>query len=99
MRKFLITLLLASAAASPALAGPDKWSDRQQAHEDRQQAREDRQQAREDRQQARDTAREDRSAEHPQFTPHFDKQPQPQPQSFSGAQNDQPNALANIDAY
>jgi Ni/Co efflux regulator RcnB len=100
MRKFLITLLLASAAASPALAGPDKWSDRQQAHEDRQQAREDRQQAREERQQTRDTAREDRSADRPQFTPHFDRPQTPmQTQSFNGGQNYQPNARANIDAY
>jgi hypothetical protein len=63
MRKFLISLLLASAAASPALAAPRDSSDRQQAREDRQSAREDRQSAREERQSAREdrqSAREDR---------------------------------------
>jgi len=53
MRKFLISLLLAGAAATPAIAGPHDWSDRQSAQEDRQSAREDRQSAREDRQSAR----------------------------------------------
>src|SRR5947209_10617583 len=63
MRKILISILLAGAAASPALAqdAGDRWhhgdgkparEDRQQAHEDRQQAHEERQQAREERQQA-----------------------------------------------
>ena len=60
MRKFLIPLLLASAAASPAMAGPRHDSDTQQVREDRQQVREDRQQAREDRQQARSDARSER---------------------------------------
>ena len=46
MRKLLISLLLASAAATPALADPPK--DSEQAREERQQAREDRQQARKD---------------------------------------------------
>jgi Ni/Co efflux regulator RcnB len=41
MRKLLITLLMASAAATPALAGPRHDSDRQQTREERQQARED----------------------------------------------------------
>src|SRR4051812_4538844 len=45
MRKLLISLLLAGAAASPALASPE--SDREQAREERAQAREQRQQARE----------------------------------------------------
>lgn len=63
MRKLLISLLLASAVATPAIAGPRNWSDRQQAQSDRQQAREDRQQVREERQQVR----EDRSAERPSF--------------------------------
>jgi hypothetical protein len=49
MRKVLITLLLASAATSPALAQRPDPSDRQQAREERQQAREDRQSAREER--------------------------------------------------
>jgi hypothetical protein len=44
MRKFLITLLMASAAATPAIAAGPRHdsSDRQQAREERQQAREDR---------------------------------------------------------
>jgi hypothetical protein len=42
MRKILITLLMASAAATPALAaGPRHDSDRQQAREDKQQARQE----------------------------------------------------------
>ena len=48
MRKVLISVLLASAAASPALAQRPDPSDRQQAREERQQAREDRQSAREE---------------------------------------------------
>jgi Ni/Co efflux regulator RcnB len=56
MRKLLFTILLASAAASPALAAQHN-SDRDQAREDRQQVREERQQAREERQQ---TVRENR---------------------------------------
>jgi Ni/Co efflux regulator RcnB len=46
MRKLLISILLASAAATPALADPPK--DRDQAREERQQAREQRQQSRQD---------------------------------------------------
>jgi hypothetical protein len=42
MRKVLISLLLASAAASPALAERPNWSDRQQAREDRQESRAER---------------------------------------------------------
>ncbi|MGE5562230.1 MAG: RcnB family protein [Bacillota bacterium] len=77
MRKFLIFLLLASAAASPALAGPRDFTDRQQAREDRQQAREDRQQAREDRVQVR----EDRSADRPTFVaPRAERDMQPRQQ-------------------
>lgn len=60
MRKFLISLLLASAAASPAIAAPDgnsNWqrsrSDSTQSREERQQAREEREKAREERPQAR----------------------------------------------
>ena len=48
MRKLLISLLLASAAASPALADP--LDDRQQTREEREQAREERRQNREERQ-------------------------------------------------
>jgi hypothetical protein len=51
MRKLLISLLLASAAASPALAAPNDSSDRQQARADRQQARSE---ARAERQQVRE---------------------------------------------
>lgn len=68
MRKFLIPILLASVAASPALAAPrdrshddDTRTERQQSKEDRHQVREsredtrvERQQAREDRQQLRE---------------------------------------------
>ena len=59
MRKLLISILLASAAASPAIAGPRDSSDQQQAREDRQQAR---QEARQEQQQAREQVRMDRSA-------------------------------------
>ena len=48
MRKLLISILLASAAASPALAARHNDSDREQAREERQQAREERQQSREE---------------------------------------------------
>jgi Ni/Co efflux regulator RcnB len=71
MRKILISVLLASAAAAtPALAQPGNWSDHQQAREDRQQVREDRQQAREERQQSRSESRAERPAnvERPQIT-------------------------------
>src|SRR5690349_10236753 len=81
MRKFLITLLLASAAATPALAGPRDHSD-----SDRQQAREDRQAAHEERQQARQESRSERAAERPSFTPRSVDAPQARPQ-FSGNPN------------
>ena len=80
MRKFLIPLLLASAAASPAIAGPRDWSDNQQQAQDHQQAREDHQQAREERQQARAEAREERSA--PAFAPQ--ERMQRQQEQFAG---------------
>lgn len=54
MRRILISLLLASAAASPAIAAPHNWAGRQSAQEDRQSAREERQSAREERQSARE---------------------------------------------
>ena len=47
MRKSLISLLLATAAASPALAAPNDDNDRDQARAERQQARSERQQQRE----------------------------------------------------
>src|SRR4051812_28597624 len=54
MRRILISLLLASAAASPAIAAPHNWAGRQDAQEDRQSAREERQSSRDDRQAARE---------------------------------------------
>jgi Ni/Co efflux regulator RcnB len=63
MRKLLISLLLASAAATPALADPPSKADREQA-------REERQQAREQRQQSRDQSRSERSGGNaPQVSP------------------------------
>ncbi|HEX5237945.1 MAG TPA: RcnB family protein [Sphingomicrobium sp.] len=75
MRKFLIAVLLAGAAATPAIAGhdPDHQSNdnRQQAHEEHQQARQERQQER---------------AERPQFTAPRMQAPQAQmrQQGFNG---------------
>jgi len=52
MRKIILSLLLASVAGTPAIAGPrDREERQQQSSEDRQKAREERQQAREERQQ------------------------------------------------
>ena len=82
MRKILITLLLASAAATPALAQRPDFSDHQQSREDRQQAREERQQAHEDRQQARQESRSER----PSFTVRNSEAPQNHPQ-FVGNPN------------
>lgn len=94
MRKILISLLLASAAASPALAGPNDQTNRQQVRAERQQ---ERQQARDDRQEARNEARAERQqAPQRQFQP----QGQPQRQAFEGRQF-QPGpgqAQANVDA-
>ena len=55
MRKFILPLILASVAASPAMAGPLDDSDRPARVDraERQQVREERQQAREERQQSR----------------------------------------------
>lgn len=50
-------MLLASAAASPAIAAPHNWAGGQQAQDDRQSAREERQSTREERQ----SSKEDRS--------------------------------------
>lgn len=91
MRKILITLLLASAAASPALAGPNDQSDKQQA-------RAERQQVKEGRQQARNEARAER-----QQAPQREFQPQGQPprQAFEGRQFNGPGAVqpqANVEA-
>ena len=64
MRRILISLLLASAAASPAIAAPHNWAGSQDAQQDRQSAHDDRQAAREEKQAAREekqAAREERS--------------------------------------
>ena len=58
MRKLLITALMASVAATPALAAP---ADREAARAERQQDREDRQKAREERQQTREEAKPERA--------------------------------------
>ena len=79
MRKFLISLLLASAVASPAVAGPREHSDNnprdhsdnnQQTHEDHQQAHQERQQAHEE------------HSQRPAFVPQA--RMQPQGQQFAG---------------
>ena len=70
MRRLLITILLASAASSPAVAQQDRdnegrpsWGDRQESHPERQQSREERSQARE---QVR-AERSNNNENHPQF--------------------------------
>lgn len=88
MRKFLISLLLASAAASPAIAGPRDQSDNNQ------QTREDRQQAHQERQQARDEARSER-AQRPAFVPQA--RMQPQGQQFSGRPQFNEGAQRQVD--
>jgi Ni/Co efflux regulator RcnB len=76
MRKLLISILLAGATASPALAAPrNDDSDRQQAREERAQAREDRQQAREQSRPERPAAVERESFARPDRP---DRQVQPQ---------------------
>jgi hypothetical protein len=93
MRKILISLLLASAAVTPATAGPRNPSDPQQTREERQQAREERQAARAE-------ARSDRSAERPSFSAptRVDVQPRQQlverPQ-FSAGDRRQPRVDAD----
>src|SRR5689334_11684410 len=79
MRKVLISLLLAGAAATPALAQPHDPSDRQQAREERQQAHEERQQARQE-------SRSERAAERPSSTPRNVEAPPARPQ-FVGNPN------------
>ena len=91
MRKVLISLLLASAAATPAIAGPHHWSSQQssqqqQASDDRQSAREERQAAREERQQSREESRNERSNNQPQVSGQNQGAPQVQvrQQGFTG---------------
>jgi hypothetical protein len=62
MRKFLISILLAGAAVSPALA-----QDRGDRGDRSDEQRSERQQTRQERQQAREQVRQERSAERPQF--------------------------------
>jgi hypothetical protein len=97
MRKVLIGLLLAGAAATPALAGPHKWSnDQQQSQSDN---HNNRQQAREERQQARQDAREERSNNRPSFNAQrFEQQPQQQRQVIDRSQFDRNERMANRDA-
>lgn len=92
MRKFLITLLLASAAASPAIAGPRDLSDNQQTREERAQARADRAQVREERAQAR----ADRSADRPSVTAPLHVDAEPREQAIDRTQRVQPQV--NVDA-
>jgi Ni/Co efflux regulator RcnB len=92
MRKFLISLLLASAVATPALAGPRDSSDRQQAREERQQAREEKQAARAE-------SRNDRSAERA-APARAERSVQPRQQlverpQFNGGERPQPRADVN----
>jgi hypothetical protein len=93
MRKVLISLLLASAVASPAFAEPDhdgegrRWEHRQQSGGDQGQAREDRGQS-------RDQYRGERSAGDNGERPQFSRPERPQPQfvqpqqSYGGQQSD-----------
>jgi Ni/Co efflux regulator RcnB len=70
MRKLLISMLLAGAAATPAIARSNNWSEPQQASDNHQQARDNHQQAREDRQAAREerqAARDERVQAHEQL--------------------------------
>ena len=88
MRRILISLLLASAAAaSPAVAGPHHWSDQQSASDDNQQsAREERQAAREERQAAREESHSERSSNRSQYSapPQNTPQVQVRQQAFTG---------------
>jgi hypothetical protein len=88
MRKVLISLLLASAAASPALAQRPDPSDRQQAREERQQAREDRQSAREERSSSSQNQSQSQSNSRPERSErNFEPRQQ---QSFQPQQSVQP---------
>ena len=80
MRKLLISILLAGAAASPALAGPHHDdTDRDQAREERAQVREERQQARQQSHEERSNAVERQSFARPDRA---ERAPLPQQQSF-----------------
>jgi hypothetical protein len=87
MRKLLISILLAGAAASPALAAPhNDDTDRQQAREERAQAREERQQAREQSKPERPAAVERQSFARPERP---DRQVQQQQQQQQQLQQQQ----------
>jgi Ni/Co efflux regulator RcnB len=92
MRKILISLLLAGAAATPAIAGPHNWSD------NRQQAQSDRQQAHEQRVEARDEARAERSDNRPSFNaPRYEPQVQQRQQMVERPQFDRSDRQANVE--
>ncbi len=61
MRKVVLSVLLATAVATPALAAPTDRGDRNTAREERSQAREERSQARQERREQRSQAREERA--------------------------------------
>jgi hypothetical protein len=88
MRKLLISVLLAGAAASPALAQSNDNDDRRQAREERAQAREEKQQAREQSAPARPERVERQQAPRGDFAGRQPPQQrvQPQQQSFDGQQ-------------
>lgn len=92
MRKLLLTLLLASAATSPAFAEP-QHRDR----EDRQEARQERQQQREERQQAREVRAEQPRVERPEPRNFERSQPQVEARErrFNGGVNVDATARAN----
>jgi Ni/Co efflux regulator RcnB len=79
MRKLLISILLAGAAASPALAAQDRDNEQHPSWGEARESRQDRQQAREQRQQAREQLRPQQPETRPE-PPRFEA-PQPQVQS------------------
>ena len=85
MRKLLISLLLAGAAATPALADPGDHHDRDSNRAERQQARQERQESRS-------------SAERPQFSGrgNFTGMNNGQPQHFDRGQRFQQNVPQNV---
>ncbi len=100
MHRILISLLLASAAASPAIAASNNWAGRQQAQDDQQSARDDRQSAREERQAAKEersqsraesrSDRSDRSSDNRQHQQQVPQQVQQQQvQQLQGQQRQQ----------
>jgi Ni/Co efflux regulator RcnB len=82
MRKFLITILLAGAAASPAVAQDHGRWHRDQQQSEGQPAKEDRSQAKEERRQAREQMRAEQSQQAP--APRFERQQQVQGEQRGG---------------